>query len=241
MGKNTMSSLLIGALLVTAAAAAERNREINITASQPTHYFYTPMAKVNPPYNLVVSLHEISFSLPDRLQVQASLFDNIGRVNFGAKYGITEDLAVGAGLAHSLLHMGDGAHGIPSWARPRFGAFLCYEFVETLGFEAAVTPHFQIFDHNSLGCDVGGMWKPSDIWSIIWEVGTSFDFNGSPQTPKTTAFYFNTDGGIRIHPPSIPFLSFDGGIDVQEFQVNAPGAATSATIFLDAIFAMVTK
>ena len=50
-----------------------------IIAAKPTHYFYTPAAYVNPPNHLVLSLHEISFGLPQNLQIQASLFDNIGR------------------------------------------------------------------------------------------------------------------------------------------------------------------
>jgi hypothetical protein len=218
------------------------SNQISITPAEPTHYFYTPMAKVNPPYHLVVSLHEISFSLPENLQLQASLFDNIGRINLGAKYGIAENLSVGAGLAHSLLHMGNGCHGIPSWKPPRFGAFLCYEFVKTRSFEATVTPHTQLFDDNSFGCDLGGMHTPSDFWSLIWEIGTSFDVNDKNENNiNQVGFYFNTDGGIRVHPPSLPFLSFDLGVDVQEFKVNARTPRTSATIFTDAIFAMVTK
>jgi len=240
MGKTILQSILIGAMLVASAPAAEQ--EVHITPSEPTHYFYTPMAKVNPAYHLVVSLHEVSFSLPGNLQVQASLFDNIGRINFGAKYGILENLSVGAGIASNLIHIGDGTHGVPSYAPARFGAFLCYGFVKTPTFEAALTPHAQLFDHNSLGVDIGGMVTPSNIWSLIWEVGTSFDFNDHDDNLRNqTGFYFNTDGGLRIHPPSIPFLSFDGGIDVQEFKVNRKGASTSLTVYLDAIFAMVTK
>ena len=185
---------------------------------------------------MVVSLHEISFSLPANLQLQASLFDNIGRINFGAKYGIQDNLSVGAGIASSLVHIGSGGHAIRPGDQARFGAFLCYEFVKTNTFEAVVVPHTQLFVHNSIGVDLGGMATPSDIWSIIWEVGTSFDLSDNP-----VGFWFNTDGGIRIHPPSIPFLSFDCGIDVQEFLVNTPGAHTSPTIYFDAIFAMVTK
>ncbi len=239
MNRYVLLSIIMG---VFSASTVFGDREVSIKPAKPTHYFYTPMADVNPPYCLVASLHEVSFSLPERLQVQASLFDNIGRINFGAKYGITRDLAVGAGLAHSLLHIGDGTHGIPSWARGRFGLFLCYKFVETSIFEAVVVPQMQLFDHNSFGCDFGGMWTPSDFWSIIWEVGTSLDVNDvNDDNRNHTGFYFNTDGGIRIHPPSIPFLSFDGGIDVQEFKVNRRNASTSVTFYIDAIFAMVTR
>jgi hypothetical protein len=212
------------------------SNQISITPAEPTHYFYTPMAKVNPPYRLVVSLHEISFSLPENLQLQASLFDNIGRINFGAKYGIQDNLSVGAGIASSLVHIGNGGHAIRPGDQARFGAFLCYEFIKTHTFEAVLVPQTQLFVHNSIGIDLGGMATPSDIWSVIWEVGTSFDLSDNP-----TGFWFNTDGGIRIHPPSIPFLSFDGGVDVQEFQVNVKDAHTSPSIYFDVIFGMVTK
>jgi len=117
--------------------------ETTITASQPTHYFFTPTANVNTPYSLVVSLHEISFSFPDNLQIQASIFDNIGRLAFGAKYGILDNLAVGAGLANTAVHIGNG-HAIHD-AASRFGAYLTYGFIKNPTFEAAITPNMQLF------------------------------------------------------------------------------------------------
>jgi hypothetical protein len=214
------------ALLVFAGVYAD---ETTITSAQPTHYYFTPTANVNTPYSLVVSLHEISFSFPDNLQIQASIFDNVGRLAFGAKYGILDNLSVGAGLANTAVHIGNG-HAIHD-AASRFGAYLTYGFIKNPTFEAAITPNMQLFNNNSIGCDLGGMLTPSSIWSIIWEVGTSGDLT-------TSKFWFDTDGGVRIHPPSIPFLNFDGGVVVSDFVVNQPHPSTSATIYFDAIFAM---
>jgi hypothetical protein len=206
--------------------------EVSITAAEPTHYYYIPTANVNPPNCLVVSLHEMSYSFPDNLQVQASILDNIGRIVFGAKYGFQDNLSLGVGLANTLAHIGPGHHGI--WDKSRLGAYLCYGFVKNPTFEAVVTPHMQLFNGNSLGCDVGGMVTPSPFWSVIWEVGTSIDVN-------TSKFWFNTDGGIRIHPPSIPFMNFDAGIDVSEFPISDPNPSTTPSIYFDAIFSMVTR
>jgi len=231
MNRYLPHSIIISVLF---AATVFGERDVKITASKPTHYFYTPTASVNPENHLVLSLHEVSFGLPQHLQVQASLFDNIGRVNFGAKYGIADDLAVGAGAAWSLASFGH--HGIKHEDAARFGAYLCYEIVQNRKFEASVTGHTQLFNHNSIGCDLGLMATPSSMWSAIGEVGTSIDFTDSP-----ASFWFNMDGGLRVHPPSIPFLSFDGGIDIVEFVVNTPHAGTFVTIYLDAIFAMVVK
>jgi hypothetical protein len=226
--KKSLQSLLIGVFLISAATARERH--IDIVAAQPTHYYFLPMAKVNPANDLVVSLHELSYGLPGNLQLEASLFDNIGRVDFGAKFGLQDNLAIGLGLAHTLLHMGSGVHGIGS-GESRLGAYLSYCFTENSTFEAVVSPHLQLFGaSNSFGCDIGGMVKPSDVWSVIWEVGTSYDVAGQ--------FYFNVDGGLRIHPPSIPFLSFDFGLDVQDFAVNVDHPKTSPAIYFDVIFAM---
>ncbi len=215
-------------------AAGLTDGQTSITPSQPTHYFYTPTASVNPPNHLVLSLHEISFGLPQHLQVQASLFDNIGRINFGAKYGLAENLAIGAGLASTLASF--GGHAIKRGNPARFGLFLTYEITQTSKFEAAVTGHAQLFDHNSIGCDFGLMATPSRMWSLIWEVGTSIDLTDHP-----ASFWFNMDGGLRIHPPSIPFLNFDLGLDIEEFQINADHARTDVALYLDVIFAMVVK
>lgn len=226
--------MLLWFIAAVQAADSTDSQSVKITASQPTHYFYTPTASVNPPYNLVVSLHEISFSFPANLQVQASLFDNIGRINLGAKYGITDNLSIGAGLASTLIHLGNGSHGIRSDDH-RLGLFFCYGFVNTNVVEAVVVPHSQLFGQsNSLGCDLGGKVTPSDFWSIIYELGTSYDF-------ASHILYWNTDGGIRVHPPAIPFLNFDIGVDVQEFAVNVSHPNTSASAYFDVIFAMVTK
>jgi hypothetical protein len=166
--------------------------------------------------------------------VQASLFDNIGRINFGAKFGLTEDLAIGAGLASSLTSF--GGHGIKVESPARFGAFLTYGLARSHTFEASITGHTQLFDHNSIGCDLGLMATPSSVWSLIGEVGTSIDLTDHPAT-----FWFNLDGGLRIHPPSVPFLNFDLGIDVIEFPINRKNARTDVALFIDVIFAMVTR
>jgi hypothetical protein len=221
-------------LSVFSAAIVLGSEDIRITAAKPTHYFYTPTAYVNPPNRLVISLHEISYSLPEHLQVQASLFDNIGRINFGAKYGFSDDLSLGLGIASSLASF--GGHGIKQGNPARFGAFLAYGLIKKYSLEASVTAHAQLFDHNSIGCDLGGMFTPSDLWSFIWEFGTSFDLSTDP-----TLFWFNTDGGIRIHPPSIPFMNFDLGMDVQEFPINVSDARTRVRLYLDVIFAMVAR
>jgi hypothetical protein len=80
------------------------------------------------------------------------------------------------------------------------------------------------------------MVTPEDVWSIIGEVGNSIDLTDHP-----ASYWFNLDGGLRIHPPSIPFLNFDLGIDVEEFPINHPHASTNVALYLDVIFAMVTR
>ena len=206
---------------------------IAIDAAQPTHYFYTPTPYVNPPYSLILSLHEISFALPYNLQLQASLFDNIGRINVGAKYGILDNLSVGVGLAHTIAHIGRGNHGIASWARPRLGAFLTWGPIIGEPVELGITPHFQAGDRFSVGVDLGLKVKPVPMWAIIWEVGSSVDVSDN-------RLYLNTDGGIRISPPSLPFLNFDIGVDLEEFPV-VEHTSPSATVYFDVIFGMVVK
>ncbi len=207
--------------------------QTTIRAAHPTHYFYTPAPYVNDAYALVISLHEISYALPYNLQVQASLLDNIGRINFGAKYGIQRNLSVAAGLAHTIAHLGDGSHGIPEYADPRFGMFLCYGILLRKDLEVAITPHIQIGERVSAGVDFGMYAKPNPIWGIIWEVGSSVDFEDS-------FLYMNTDLGLRITPPKIPFLHFDIGIDLEEFAISE-GHEPSVTAFIDVIFGMMTN
>jgi hypothetical protein len=226
-------------ILITVATVAATAQQVTIRPSSPTHLFYTPTPHVNPPWHVVLGLHEISFSLPGRLQLQASLIDNIGRINLGAKFGITEGVSIGAGLAHSMLRIGRGSHGVPHWARPRFGAFLC--FGPDPGRSAlSLTPHTQIGDHVSVGFDFGLKLTPSAWWSLIWEVGSSIDLTAYKYSPDRVRLYLNTDGGVRIHPPALPFLFFDLGVDLCEFPVvhNPP---ITVSPYLDVTFAMVAK
>jgi hypothetical protein len=207
--------------------------QVFIIPSRPTHYFYTPMAKVNPANHLVVGLHELSFGLPAHLQIQASLMDNIGRTNIGVKLGLNENLAIGAGLAHSIMHIGPGSHGIASWNPSRVGAYCAWEVMDNASFEVALTPHAQFRDRTSIGCDMGLLSRMNPVWSVIWEIGSSIDLNEK-------SLYLNTDGGIRIHPMSIPFLNFDFGIDLEEFKVES-GSRKSVTVYFDALFSIVAR
>ncbi len=204
-----------------------------IRPSQPTHLMYTPTPSVNPAYHLVLGLHEISFALPAKLQLQMSLLDNIGRINFGAKYGLLSNMAVGAGMAYNFIHIGDGSHGI--WDKPRLGAFLTIGLVgsRSSSFQLNITPHTQIGEYFSAGVDLGLLSSPHEMWSIIWEVGTSVTNYGGGQ------FYLNTDVGIRINPPSAKFLFFDLGIDLTEFEVG--DGKPSVSPYIDFTFAMKTK
>ncbi len=224
--------LILGSLILISIPKIEYGHQ-NIKPAQPTHYFYTPTPYVNKPFSLVASLHEISYSFPGNFQIQASLLDNIGRVNFGGKYGVTENLSIGGGVAYNLAHFGSGKHGIMARdnAKARLGAYLTYGMVKLPTFEAAITPHTQIGDRVSMGVDFGLMGTASEWVSFIMEVGTSFDFHDD-------IFYFNTDGGVRIHPPTIPFLSFDLGIDIEEFPVGYD--APSVGPYIDVIFAIKT-
>ena len=207
--------------------------QVSIIPSRPTHYFYTPMAKVNPANHLVVGLHELSFGLPAHLQIQASLMDNIGRTNIGVKLGLNENLAIGAGLAHSIMHIGPGSHGIASWNPSRVGAYCAWEVMDNASFEVALTPHAQFRDRTSIGCDIGLLSRMNPVWSVIWEIGSSIDLNEK-------SLYLNTDGGIRIHPMNIPFLNFDFGIDLEEFKVES-GSRKSVTVYFDALFSIVAR
>ncbi|MBD3419145.1 MAG: hypothetical protein GF398_03405 [Chitinivibrionales bacterium] len=218
------------AVMLCAAFSVLQAQTTVIDPSQPTHYFYTPAPYVNDPYHLVIGLHEISFSLPARLQVQASLLDNIGRVNLGAKFGLLDNMSVGAGLAHTLVHLGRGNHGIPSEAAPRLGVFFAYGFVMTTAMEAAFTLHTQLGDRVSAGIDLGLMANVHETWSLIWEVGSSVDF-------EDELLYLNTDGGIRIKPVPLPFLYFDIGVDLEEFPVQE-GTEPTVTAYIDVLFCM---
>ncbi|MBN1760672.1 MAG: hypothetical protein JW863_20250 [Chitinispirillaceae bacterium] len=202
-----------------------------IEAARPTHYFYTPTAYLNEDFDLVASLHEVSYMVPNNLQFYNSFLDNIGRVCFGARYGIFDNLSVGAGLAWSLATLGPYAHGVPHYADARFGTFLTWGFFRNEYFEGALTPHMQLGNHISAGGDVGLMGTPSPYWSVIGEFGFSYDFTDQRA-------YLNTVMGARIHPPQLPFLSFDGGVDFIERPPEE--FAQHFRPFIDAIFTMKT-
>ncbi len=227
-------TLVVASLGLTDVASAQseepESEQPNIVPAHPTHYFYTPTAYVNDPYALVVGLHEISFALPYRLQVQASIFDNIGRLNAALKYGILDNLSVAVGLAHSLVHVGRGTHGIPEWAAPRFGAFLCFGPIANSIVELGLTPHTQLGDHASVGADLGFKLTPHDFWALILEVGSSFDATDE-------IMYLNVDGGIRINPPTISFLHFDLGVDLEEFPL-VDDVRPTVTVYFDILFGM---
>jgi hypothetical protein len=203
-----------------------------IQAAKPNHYFFTPTAYMNNEFEVVASMHEVSYTLPLKFQAYGSFVDNVGRLCFGARYGILDNLSVGAGLAWSLISFPRGGHAIlHSDPHPRFGTYLCWGFLNFPKIEAALTPHIQAGYHVSVGADYGMMITPVDFWSIIGEFGFSFDISAT--TP-----YFNTIWGARVHPPQIPFLSFDFGLDFVERPPEE--FARQFWPFFDVVFTMKT-
>ena len=223
---------LLKTLLFATAITLPLAAQTSIKASKPTHYFYVPTAYLNPEFHMVVSLHEFSFSLPANLQLHMSTFDNVGRINFGGRYGFADNFSVGAGMAWTFVESPNGGHAIKHWASPRLGLFLAWGISKTSTFEACLVPQIQIGDHRSIGVDLALKGTPSEFWSFICEFGTSADLT-------ERQFWINTDGGIRIHPPSIPFLSFDAGIDLVE--ENVDNYHPHVAPYFDVIFAFIAK
>ncbi len=160
--------------------------------------------------------------------------DNIGRINAGGKFAIAENVSVGAGLAYSLGHLGTGRHGIRRGSNPRLGLFVAYGIVLNEVTQAVVTPHTQIGDRFSAGCDFGFHAWVVDMWAVMLETGTSIDFS-EHRGPRLYIFGI---GGVRINPPSIPFMYFDFGINLTEWP---PGhRPPRAGVFLDATFTIIT-
>jgi len=195
-------------------------------AAEPTHYLFMPTALVNQPGDLVLGLHEISYALPGKLQLQCSLVDNIGRLDLAAKYSFHRNLAGALGLAHSLVDF--GKHGI--WQGPaRFGAFLAYEF-DSRYYGMVLTGHTQIGVNFSVGADLGGKITPTNVWSFLWEVGLSVDLSDE-------RIYLYGIGGIRFNIPSVPGLFFDLGVQAEEFDVELLGKGRPyAGIFFDVMY-----
>ncbi|MBN1601170.1 MAG: hypothetical protein JW915_06150 [Chitinispirillaceae bacterium] len=227
-----MGRFLKTVLLFSIAVLPSFAAQTTLRAAKPTHYFYVPTAYLNNEFGLVVSLHEISFALPAKLQLHMSLLDNVGRLNFGARYGFADNLSIGAGMAWTFAQFPRGGHGIKHWADPRLGAFLAWGISKTSTFETCLVPQLQIGDHFSLGADFALKATPSSFWSFIWEFGTSLDLHDGE-------LWINTDGGIRIHPPTIPFLSFDVGIDLVE--ENLSDYNPHVAPYFDVIFAIRTR
>lgn len=233
-----MGSFYKSIAVLALAALPLFSAQSTLRPAQPTHYFYVPTAYLNDEFDLVASLREVAFTLPANLQLHMSLVDNVGRLNFGARYGIKDNLSVGAGMAWTFVQITDNwHHGIKHEddhgnKHPRLGAFLAWGITKTSTFEACLVPHMQLGDAFSLGADFALKATPSDFWSVIWEVGTSFDLSAG-------AFWFNTDGGVRIHPPEIPFLNFDAGIDLVEENVEYHDFHVAP--YFDVIFAIKTK
>jgi hypothetical protein len=219
MSKGSIIKMATAVFAVVAFAGAVFARN---ATTEPTHYLFMPTARVNPPGYLVLGLHEISYALPGKLQLQCSLVDNIGRLDLAAKYSFHRNLAGALGLAHSIINFGE--HGVHKPAR--FGAFLAYEF-DSRYYDMVLTGHTQIGSAFSIGADLGGKITPTNVWSFLWEVGVSVDL-----TSETLWLY--GIGGIRFRLPGVPGLFFDLGVQAKEFDVEVfqPGAG----VFFDVMY-----
>jgi hypothetical protein len=224
--KGVLAACIFALALGFAAPAGANN--VTLRPAKPTHYFFTPMANVNPSGHLVLGFHEISYGMPGNLQVQASIIDNIGRTCLAAKYGFASNLSFGGGLAQTLVPMGE--HAIHGAQPARLGLFFTYGMAERNNFSMAVTPHTQIGSSISMGVDFGMRLTPTEFWSFIWEIGSSVDINAP-------MLYLYTIGGLRIHPPKVPILYVDIGVSAKEFAVDP--FRPQAGVYVDIIIAFI--
>jgi len=204
-------SLLIGIFAV--CAFANNNTTVTLAPSAPSHYLYSPMARVTPANHLVLGLREMSYGLPGNLAVQLSLVDNIGKTNLAAKFGLAPNLAIGGGLASTFIPMGDVGIGRND---ARLGLFLTYALADRSDFSMAITPHTQIASRWSIGGDFGLIKTPNETWSFLWEAGLSADTHS-----EDGGLHLRTVGALRIHPPSLPFLFITGGVGTNEFKAQS--------------------
>ena len=231
MIKSIIKKTLFAIGIFAVCAVASNNNTVTLSPSEPSHYLYSPMARVTPENHLVLGLREISYGLPGNLHIQMSLVDNIGKTNLAAKYGLADNLAIGAGLASTFINMGD--HGIPS-SDSRVGAFLTYALVDRGDFSMAITPHTQIGSRLSIGCDFGLMKTPTETWSFLFEAGLSADTH-----KDEGALYLYTTGALRIHPPSISFMFIDAGVGTNEFRAES-SPYVRAKAFIDVMVCFIT-
>jgi hypothetical protein len=224
-------SVIKKAVLTAVALAMVGGVFAKNTTVEPTHYLFMPTARVNQPGDLVLGLHEISYAFPGKLQIQASILDNIGRLSLAAKYGFHRDLAGGVGLASTFIpgdFVENGSHGIPDYARARIGGFLAYEFGRP-HYGLLLTGHAQIGDHISVGADLGGRITPSSVWSFLWEAGLSIDLNDK-------ILYIYGIGGLRFNVAA-PGLFVDVGAQALEFNLKAFGKGyPHAGMFFDIMY-----
>ncbi len=222
-----LAAALLPALVLAAPVSAQEMAPW--LAAGPTHYLFTPTPYVNPPSSLVIGLHEISYTLPYNLQIQASPFDNIGRINFGLKYGLYDSLSAGIGLAHTLIHPGPGAHGIPSEESPRVGTFLAWGPWLSERLETVLVLHAQAGDRISAGVDGGILAKTNEAWDLMLETGFSYDF-------EYELFHVYLSGGARIIPPRLDFLAIDFGVSLEEFPVGEGDSGVAGAAYFDLLF-----
>ncbi|BCE02861.1 hypothetical protein [Marinicellulosiphila megalodicopiae] len=216
------------ALLTSSYAQAESTAAQSakpLTPDNMNHLFYTPTTRVNDKDEITISFHEAAYGLGNKVQVQFSLFDNVGRSNFGIKYQLADSFVLGAGLGATFASLPNGNHGLHSNDK-RIALYLTKQVANTKSTDVYFTGHTQIGDVASFGLDLGINIKQAPNFNIILEAGTSYDTNSEN-------LYMNADGGLRIFPETIPNTYFDFGLDYSDFNFTLNGEK-NIKIYLDA-------
>jgi len=199
---------------------------------EPTHYLFVPTARVNHQGEMVLGLHEISYGLGGKLQLQTSILDNIGRLNLAAKYGFHRNLAGGVGMAWTFVPGSivfrpylERGHGIKHQHDPGVGGFLAYEFGRP-HYGLVLTGHAQLAYDASVGADIGGRVTPSKTWAFLWDAGISLDLSDGE------AWLYGI-GGLRFNlAPSGLFI--DVGLQAVEFKLSE--FRTHPGLFFDVMY-----
>ncbi len=141
---------------------------------EPSHLGLLPSTDVLKRGQYIVGLREFSVGYNDKIQVTASPWFSIGRVQAGLKMLLSEGAVIGVGY-HEGMYAGEDKYNL----RSRLGIYTANAFVDSRNFKLIAALDGQLGDYKSIGGGLGLAAGPEDKFCFVADFSQSY----TPKAP----------------------------------------------------------
>ncbi len=173
---------------------------------EPSHLCFLPSTDVLKRGQYIIGFREISIGYNERIQVMASPWYPVGRVQAGLKILLSPNAAMGIGY-HYGMSPADDKYNLKS----RVGLYAVNSFIKNRFFNLTVELDGQFGKYQSIGGGLGLTAGPEDVICLVADISQNY----TPKTPDGEDYWDPwLAGALRATIPSKTLVQLEAGVAV---------------------------